>query len=144
MLAVSEAAKKGKGGKASVVCPAGYTMTGCNAFAESGRSAGAKIFGESWEESCTRTDTRELVRGGAGKKGDYCPDSCTTTSCNTFTETSNRRASILTNQTPGKGLFPGSAITAFCIWAQVCGFTRVVDQTQRLFCIQPSPHDGLI
>ena len=29
-----------------VVCPAGYAMTGCNTFAESGRSGGARIEGE--------------------------------------------------------------------------------------------------
>ena len=29
-----------------VACPAGYVMTGCNVFAESGRSAGAKIEGQ--------------------------------------------------------------------------------------------------
>ena len=29
-----------------VACPDGYVMTGCNVFAESGRSAGAKIEGQ--------------------------------------------------------------------------------------------------
>ena len=29
-----------------VACPSGYVMTGCNVFAESGKSGGAKVFSE--------------------------------------------------------------------------------------------------
>ena len=45
-LKESAAAGSGKGAAASSVCDAGYTMTGCSVFAESGKSAGATIVSE--------------------------------------------------------------------------------------------------